>query len=681
MQTLPPTSHPELEERAQVLRQNGQFMTAGGICRQIIENDPSNFKALHLLGVIAVKTQEYEQGVEFLMQALEIFPFYVDAYTNLGVALEKLELFEDALFCFQKAIEIEPLLLSSYHNLVTFYKQQGNWAEAISVLENGIEAEEQYRLKSGEHDGIPDPSISDFYFRLGLIQKEQNQVESSISSFESTLLANPNQEKAHFHLAELLFEHLKKEYPQQFEATALINRQPKKELDGTDDFSEIDREIDRIIQLYQVGLTISPEDYRAHHNLGFVQVLADQVQAAEKSFKMAIDLNPNHALSYSKLGDIFDERGNAEQAIHYYQEGLKVQPNDFITRTNLGVALMHKGEIEAAISELRIAIALNPNSAEIHFNLSSLLLLSGEYEEGWSEYEYRLDMGFLSRNQVQSRQFTKMKWEGQDLDGSTVLIYDEQGLGDSIQFVRFLHRIEERGGKVILETTTPLFDLFQQFNQLSIVERVIKRDDSDTDLDSLDYHYYASLISLPYLFGITLDDIPASNSYLTFLPEKTVSGIGLNATSKRKIGVVWAGSKTHRNDQKRSLDLDQLRPLLAREDCEFYSLQVGRSSQENDQILEQFKVYDLSSQLTDFSMTASAIQQLDLIITVDTSVAHLAGALGRPVWTLLPFIPDWRWLLDRSDSPWYSSMRLFRQSQPGNWHDVVVEINQALDEF
>ena len=261
------------------------------------------------------------------------------------------------------------------------------------------------------------------------------------------------------------------------------------------------------------------------------------------------------------------------------------------------------------------------------------------------------------------------------------MIYDEQGFGDSIQFVRFLHRIEEKGGKVILETSTPLFDLFQQFNDLSIVKQVIKKDDADTNLDSFDYHYYASLNSLPYLFDITLDDIPAPDAYLTFRSEKTVSDIGSHSTPKRRVGIVWAGSKTHRNDKKRSLDLDQLRPLLSREDCEFYSLQVGRSSQENNQILQQFKVCDLSSQLTDFSMTASAIQQLDLIITVDTSVAHLAGALGRPVWTLLSFVPDWRWLLDRVDSPWYSSMRLFRQSQPGNWNNVLVEINQKLDEL
>ena len=679
-QILPHTSQPELEEQALALRKNGRFTEAANLCQQIIHNNPANFKALHLLGTMAVETQQYEQGVEFLMQALEIFPLYVEAYINLGVALEKLELFEDAQFCFQKSIEIEPLQFSSYHNLASFYKKQDRWADAVSILEDGIEAGEKYRLESRTDDNILESSFTDLYFRLGLIQKEQNQIESAIRNFESVLLLNPIQEKAHFYLAELLFERLKNIYPQQLEATALTNHQLLQ--DRVTSNLDLD-DINRIVQLYQEGLRINPEDHRAYHNFGFVQMLSGQHQAAEKSFKMAIDLDSNHAPSYSKLGDIFADRGDIEQAIHYYQEGLRVQPNDFITRTNLGIALMHKGEIEAAISELRIAIALNPDSAEVHFNLSSLLLLSGKYEEGWSEYEYRLDMNFLSRNQVRSRQFAKTKWAGQHLEGNTILVYDEQGFGDSIQFIRFLHLIEARGGKVILETSPPLYDLFQQFNQLTIVEQIISKEDSDTDLGDLNYEYYASLISLPYLFGITLDNIPTTDSYLVGRPDKIVSGISSDSEHehKRKVGLVWAGSKTHRNDHNRSIDLNQLKLLLPREDCEFYSLQVGRESSEKDQILGEFSVSDLSSQLTDFSMTASAILQLDLIITADTAVAHLAGALGKQVWTLIPFIPDWRWLMKRSDSPWYSSMQLFRQPKRGDWESVLIEVDQTLDKL
>ena len=678
-QILPHTSHPELEEQALALRKNGRLTEATNLCREIIDNNPANFKALHLLGTIAIETQQYEQGVEFLMQALEIFPLYVEAYINLGVALEKLELFEDAQFCFQKSIEIEPLQFSGYHNLASFYKKQDRWADVVSILEDGIEAGEKYRLELNTDDNTLEPSFTDLYFRLGLIQKEQNQIESAIRNFETVLLLDPIQEEAHFRLAELLFERLKNEYPQQLEAAALINRQLQDKVTSNLDLDDINR----IIQLYQEGLRINPKDHRAHHNLGFVQMLSGQHQAAEKSFKKAIDLDSNHSPSYSKLGDIFSDRNDIEQAIHYYQEGLRVQPNDFITRANLGIALMNKGEIEAAISELRIAIALNPDSAEVHFNLSSLLLLLGKYEEGWSEYEYRLDMNFLSRNQVRSRQFTKTKWAGQDLEGSTILVYDEQGFGDSIQFIRFLHLIEARGGKVILETSPLLYDLFQQFNQLTIVEQIISKDDSDTDLDSLNYEYYASLISLPYLFGITLDNIPAADSYLAGRPDKIVSGISSDSKCehKRRVGLVWAGSKTHRNDHNRSIDLNQLKLLLPREDCEFYSLQVGRENSENDQILGEFGVSDLSSQLTDFSMTASAILQLDLIITVDTAVAHLAGALGKQVWTLIPFIPDWRWLMERSDSPWYSSMQLFRQPKRGDWESVLIEVDQTLDKL
>ena len=670
-QILPPSSQPDLEAQAITLHRLGQLTAAGNICHSLTESDPANFRAFHLLGVMAIEIGEYEQAVELLMQALEIFPLYAEAYGNLGIALEKLDLIEDAIFCFQKAVEIDPSWISGYHNLATLFRRHGRLDEAIATLECVLESKQQHRTEDPSDENL---TMAKIHFSLGLIRKEQNQSDQAITDFETALSIDPNLLGVHFELAEILFNQLKTKYPQQFHTAALIDRSLTADSDET--ATEYLNNLDRMIRIYQAGLKVEPDAFKAYHNLGFIQMMAHQLDEAERALKTALRLNPEHAPSYSKLGDIFDERGDTEQAIQYYRRGLLIQPNDFVTRANLGVALMHQGEIDAAITELRSAISLNPTSAEAHFNLSSLLLLSGNYQEGWAEQEWRLDPEFLSRNRVRHRQFPKPRWNGEQLDGRKVLIYDEQGFGDSIQFVRFLNLVEDRGGQVILETTPTLFDLLQQLNRLPVVETVIQKNTPSADLDILDYDCYTSLISLPYLFRLDLEDIPAPMSYLEAPTNKTVEGI---TGSGCRIGLVWAGSRTHRNDKNRSMDLQQFKPLLLRDNCTFYSLQVGEESDRRRQIFEQYQVVDLSPQLTDFALTAAAIQQLDLVVTVDTSVAHLAGALGKPVWTLLPYIPDWRWLLDRDDSPWYPSMRLFRQTQAGDWPGVFARASKALD--
>ncbi|MDP6598300.1 MAG: tetratricopeptide repeat protein [Candidatus Poribacteria bacterium] len=668
-QILPPSSQPDLEAQAITLHRSDQLTAAGNICRSLIESDPANFRAFHLLGVMAIEIEEYEQAVELLMQALEIFPLYAEAYGNLGIALEKLDLIEDAIFCFQKAVEIDLSQISGYHNLATLYRQHGLLDEAIATLESALESEPQHRTEDTSDENL---SMAKIHFSLGLIRKEQNQTDQAITAFETALSIDPNLLGVHFELAEILFNQLKTKYPQQFHAAALINRPLTSTPDETT--TEYLENLNRIIGIYQSGLKVEPDNFKACHNLGFTQMMAHQLDEAEMTLQTALRLNPEHAPSYSKLGDMFDEKGDTEQAIQHYRRGLLIQPNDFITRANLGVALIHQGEIDGAITELRSAISLNPTSAEAHFNLSSLLLLSGNYKEGWPEYEWRLelDSSTLMRNQ----QFTKPRWNGEQLDGQKVLIYNEQGFGDGIQFVRFLNLVEDRGGRVILETDPTLLDLFQQLNRLPVVETVTQKKTPPTDLDTLDYDCYTSLISLPHLFGLELEDIPAPMSYLEVPTDKTVEGV---TGSECRIGLVWAGSRAHGNDKNRSIDLQQFKPLLSRNDCRFYSLQVGRESDQQRQIFEQYQVVDLSPQLTDFALTAAAIQQLDLVITVDTSVAHLAGALGKAVWIVLPYVPDWRWLLDRDDSPWYPSMRLFRQTQAGDWPGVFSRVSEALD--
>jgi hypothetical protein len=310
------------------------------------------------------------------------------------------------------------------------------------------------------------------------------------------------------------------------------------------------------------------------------------------------------------------------------------------------------------------ALTLEPNNANAHWNKAQILLLLGRIKEGWKEYEWRKKCADFS---LLVWQPGGPPWDGSDLDGKTILIYCEQGFGDSIQFIRYARLLAEMGAQVIVKCQPKLQALFKT---IPGVDRAITRSDKTAP-----YHFQASLLSLPCLLKTDIETIPAQVPYL-FLP--TQASRDLISDGKRKIGIVWAGSPSHKNDQNRSMSLKHFEPLLDIDEITFYSLQFGERSQDIISLGFDHALTNLEQDLDGFMPTAAMLEKLDLIISVDTSTAHLAGALGRPIWTLLSFVPDWRWMLGRDDSPWYPTMRLFRQSAPGDWKGVIEDVKIAI---
>jgi len=375
-------------------------------------------------------------------------------------------------------------------------------------------------------------------------------------------------------------------------------------------------------------------------------------------YERALALVPDHPEALSNLGVALVDLGRPAEAIAHYERALVSQPDRAETHTNLGIALQRQGQHAEALVCYGRALALKPDYAEAHFNRAWALLWTGELDEGWLEYEWRFTVARYDRK------FDQPLWSGEPLAGQSILIHAEQGFGDTLQFVRYVPAVAERGGKVVLEVPKPLGRLA---GTVAGVSEVVAAGDT---LSAFDCH--CPLLSLPRVFKTNLATIPDAVPYLSVSAEASAAWAERVApASGLRVGIVWAGTTVG------AIDLRSLQPLWEVAGISWFSLQAGERCGDIS-LLHDVKIVDLSPWLTDFAETAAAVCQMDLVISVDTSVAHLAGALGRPVWIMLPYWPDWRWLIERADSPWYPTARLFRQKKAGDWSCVAREVAAAL---
>jgi hypothetical protein len=345
---------------------------------------------------------------------------------------------------------------------------------------------------------------------------------------------------------------------------------------------------------------------------------------------------------------------------------VELKPDFDEAHYNLAVALKDQGKPGEAIACYRRALELTPDFAQAHLNQSMMLLLTGDFERGWAEYQWRWKTATCP-----PRHYSKAFWDGQPLEGRAIFLYAEQGLGDAIQFVRYVALVKQRGGTVIVGCQGPLLSLFQSCGG---IDRLLRKGDQ---LPALDIQ--ASLESLPGIFHTALDDLPATVPYLFADPALVDRWRQeLRHLAGFKIGIAWRGNPRHENDRNRSIPLGCFEPLVRCGGVRLLSLQKGAGVEQLQDVAGRFPITDLGSRLEDFTDTAAAIVNLDLVIACDTAVAHLAGALGTAAWVAIPFVPDWRWLMDRDDSPWYPTVRLFRQQKPGDWAGVFDAMKAAL---
>lgn len=421
--------------------------------------------------------------------------------------------------------------------------------------------------------------------------------------------------------------------------------------------------------IYRLVLHEQPSNTIAMQYLGVISYQNERYEEAAGLINRAIEIQPGIPDFHNNLGLVFHALGEMERATECYRQAINLNANYVQAWNNLGLALEANGRPAEAIPCYERAIALQPDFAQAHWNLSLVLLVTGEFTRGWREYEYRLKTPELAGK---AQRFSQPAWNGDSLSGKTILLHPEQGFGDAIQFIRYVPLINALGGRVMVEVQPALKRLFAQ---IPGIEHVITQGES---LPRFDVH--CPLLSLPFRFGTTLDNLPAEAPYLSAdaLSSELWRQRMPNTRGALKVGLVWAGNPGHKNNRNRSIQLDQFNVLGDVPNLAFFSLQKGVGTNQARLLAVNFHIHDLMGYVEDFADTAALIAQLDLVLCVDTAVAHLAGAMGKPTWVLLPFAPDWRWLQKRTDSPWYPSMRLFRQQKAGDWSEALFQVREAL---
>ena len=454
--------------------------------------------------------------------------------------------------------------------------------------------------------------------------------------------------------------------------------------------------LDEAIDALRRAVAAHPGFAEGQNRLGALYLQTERPDLAAAHFRRATELAPDFAEACTNLGIALTQLNRPEEATAAYARVVALQPDDVRARFNLltsrsddipieeieaicraliaaypqvpeghnglGVALQRQNRFEEALASFRRAAWVKPDFAQAIINEAMVLLVLGRYEEGWPKYEWRRRLSLLH-----GIDRALPLWQGEDIAGKSILLHSEQGLGDTIQFLRYVPLVAERARHVVLE-----------------IPRVLVRMAASLPIDNITIvpkgrtgpspEVHAPLLGLPRIFNTRVDNIPGRVPYLT--PRRPLVerwARVLPGDGRLKVGLVWGGNKEHKGDRRRSIALAQLAPLLAIKDVAWHSLQVGDRAAELAGI-PAGAVIDLSPQLTDFAETAGAILNLDLVIAVDTAVAHLAGALARPTWIMIAFSPDWRWLLNRDDSPWYPSVRLYRQPAPGDWDNVIARV-------
>jgi tetratricopeptide (TPR) repeat protein len=608
--------------------QAGRLADAEKAYNQILAVDPGNYDCLHLLGVIMTRRGKHAQAVAQIELSLAKNPMNAAAWSNRGAALYALKRLDEAIASYNRALAITP----------NFAFALSNRGAALYALKRFDEA-----LTSYDRALAVQPDYAEALSNRGNTLKELKRFDEALASFDRALAVRPDYAEAHLNRGIVLRE---LEHPN--EALASFDR----------------------------ALAIRPDFAEALSNRGTALHDLKRFDEALASCDRALALQPQFAEAHANRANALQSLKRFEEALASCDRAMALRPDLAEVHYNRGNALYMLKRFGDALASYQRVYAAHPDFADAHFNEALCRLLIGDFRRGWEEHEWRWQARELRGSK---RNFPQPQWTGgEEIVGKTILLHAEQGFGDTLQFCRYVPLVAAQGARVILEVQPPLHDLM---HTLKGAPHIISRGEA---LPAFDLH--CPLLSLPLALATWLDAIPAATPYL-HAPENKVRAWSerLGKPEKPRVGLVWAGgarkelSNANRVDALRSIALEQFAPLLENTACEFYSLQKGEAAvrQLRESDLRRH-VIDWTDDLHDFSDTAALIANLDLVITVDTAVAHLAGALNKPFWLLNRYDTCWRWLLDREDSPWYPTAHLFRQDDTRTWDNVFVRVSAAL---
>lgn len=681
---------PEALGQAVASYQGGDLEGAERLCRAILAAEADHFEALLLLGMVAHGRGHDEEALQLIGGALKIERGSADAWAMHAMVLRALQRNDDALASYDAALAIKPGFTDALYN-------RGNVLQALQRHEEAL----------ASYDAALAIEARDFESlnNRGVVLQKLGRYHEALESHVQALAIKPDHPEAlnnrgnalqaldHYEQALASFDRALATRPDY--AEALNNRgnalqalhRPEEALESygraiavQPDYAEAFN--NRAVALHGLGrhgealancewaLAIRPGYAEALNNRGMALQALKRHEEALACYREAFAIQPDSTKALN-LGNALQALDRLDEALAWFEKALSINPDYAEALNNRGNALQALNRHEEALQSYGRAIALKPNDVEAHWNEGLTRLALGDFERGWEKYEWR----WHNRKLKTPRPFRdKPEWLGtQDVAGKTVLLYAEQGFGDAIQFIRYAPWVRGRGAAVIVACHESLRRLFQTVEGVQAVVA------PGQPLPAFDY--CIALMSLPRVFKTRLHTIPAQIPYLSADEEQVARWRRrLSAYDDQlKIGLAWRGNPRFPSARTKSCPVERLAPLVASPGCAFLSLQKGEGASEVDELVwDNRKVLDLG-ELGTFSDTAALISALDVVITVDTAVAHLAGALGRPAWILLPFAADWRWLVDREDSPWYPTARLFRQPRVGDWDSVIRRTASELD--
>ncbi len=606
-----PTPSENLRQALQ-FHQGGDAARAEALYRKVLCVQPENAEAWNLLGAACVQLRRLDEGIDYLRRAVALQPAFAAAHENLGVAFAHLHRYDEAAVAFRKAAAHNPANPGAHAHL-------GHALVQVSQTRHAEAAAGQ----------TPPPSAA--------ARTRLEALSEAVAAFRQALRLRPGDTR----LLDTLGWNL----------LALGRR-------------------DEAVSSFQEALRLDPGFARAQSNLGEAYRQLGRLADAEACFRAALVLEPDNAETFNRLGAVLVMQDRLDEASAALRECLRREPNHFSALQNLASAAFEGGDVEEARGLLRQAVALKPDYPAVHMALGQALLLLGEFEAGWREYEWR-----WFTPEYTPRPFPQPCWRGEPLAGRTILVYAEQGHGDTLQFLRYAALLKARGATVVVECQPALVELL---TRTPGVDRVIPL---GSPLPPFDTH--AAVLSLPAVFGTTLATLPANVPYLFADPERVARWRSeLSAEPGFKVGLVWQGNPKFTGDRKRSPALAHFAPLARVPGLRLYGLQKGHGREQIGPLAEVLPLTDLAGRFDDnsFADAAAAMTCLDLVVTSDTAPAHLAGGLGVPAWVVLHASSDWRWLRGRDDCPWYPTMRLFRQERPGDWDGVFARVAEALRE-
>jgi tetratricopeptide (TPR) repeat protein len=653
-----------LGQRSIALYEANRLAEAEQACFSMLAHDPVSFDGLVMLGAIATQTGRLTRAEECFRKALRVNDTAAHVHNNLGIVLLELSRPLEAIASFDRAIAGMPELSDAHCNRAAALHRLGRFAEAVPGYEAAIARQ---------------PRLARAHRGRGAALYQLGRNSAALESYDLAISLEPNVAVSHALRAEVLLE----------------LRRVEEALQGCDSALKLDPalvsayltraealrrrgRLDEALAACDHVLAQQPENALAQTSRGATLFELGRHEEALTHLGRAAVIDANHAQAHWYTGLCLRRMDRRDEALAAWDRTRALQPASAATLVNRGLVLYELGRIEAALHDYREAIRLAPDNADARWNASWCLLKLGRFPEGWELFESRPPAP------GPARRLTQPAWTGsEEVAGRTLLVRAEQGLGDTIHFCRYLKRLADLGARVVLEAPPALHGLL---SGLAGMSALIGFDDP---VPAHDYH--CRLMSLPHALGTTLETIPREVPYFKANEQKVLQWQqSLGPRAALRVGLVWSAGVRPEQPQlwyseRRNVPFDKLTQLNGL-DCEFYSLQKGQPaesqpSQARVNKWEGPQIVDCAARQRDFTDTAALIENLDLVVTVDTAVAHLAGALAKPVWILLPFDACWRWLLERIDSPWYPTARLYRQARRGDWDGVLQRVRADLEKL